>query len=168
MGSWKTVRCRYLKPANAVLSPRTPSHVLDSQRKVKHRFVTIFVCKTNVLFFFSKMEKYQMLCSLNINCCSIVSRRPAHFPFFKLSSFFLRIFSFIECLWIHFFSIFLSSALIVCFNRSAVNCGSHYSDKQCSRAHSEGPHKTWDMSRLGAEKVWRLILWICFGNIRKS
>ena len=51
MGSWKTVRCQYLKPANAVLSPQTPSHVLDSQRKVKHRFVTMFVCKTNVLFF---------------------------------------------------------------------------------------------------------------------
>ena len=40
-----------LKKANAVLSPRTPSHVLDSQRKSKHRFVTMFVCKTNVLFF---------------------------------------------------------------------------------------------------------------------
>ena len=63
MGSWKTVRCRYLKPANAVLSPRTPSHVLDSQRKAKHRFVTMFVCKTNVLFFFSAKWR-------NIRCCA--------------------------------------------------------------------------------------------------
>ena len=62
-GSWKTVRCRYLKPANAVLSPRTPSHVLDSQRKAKHRFVTMFVCKTNVLFFFSAKWR-------NIRCCA--------------------------------------------------------------------------------------------------
>ena len=111
MGSWKTVRCRYLKPANAVLSPRTPSHVLDSQRKVKHRFVTMFVCKINVLFFLGKMEKYQMLCSLNINCCSIVSRRPAHFPFFL--NFYLFFWGFSHSLNVYE-SIFLSSALIVC------------------------------------------------------
>ena len=89
MGSWKTVRCRYLKPANAVLSPRTPSHVLDSQRKVKHRFVTMFVCKTNVLFFFSAKWR-------NIRCCAhwILTAAPLwvdaqHIPpFFKLLSFF--------------------------------------------------------------------------------
>ena len=165
MGSWKTVRCRYLKPANAVLSPRTPSHVLDSQRKAKHRFVTMFVCKTNVLFFFSAKWR-------NIRCCAhwILTAAPLwvdaqHISPFLNSHLFFWVFS--HSLNVYE-SIFLSSALIVCFNRSAVNCGSHYREKQCPWAHSEGPHKTWDMSRLGAEKVWRLILWICFGNIRKS